>query len=201
MTKANYLVLMYFRIIWPHSIYGKLIHFIQIFAKNRAQPHYNCTTKSMSCVSDIKKWFYLLSGNTNWHNQVHCMNGHSLIFWHTRFHEAGGPVITFGDGTNKAHRSILRIHHSSFYWKVKFKFQLEFKNSLTKFQCLKTYPHEQIATRGDLGLADAYIDGDFTCADTGAGLINLFMVPWFHSEVLYQVRNNIPSEEYISCAT
>ena len=117
------------------------------------------------------------------------MDEHSLIFWRTRFHEAGGAVITFGDGTNKAHRSILRIHHSSFYWKVKFKFQLEFKNSLTKFQWLKIYPHEQIATRGDLGLADAYIDGDFTCADTGAGLFNLFMVPWFHSEVFYQVKN------------
>lgn len=31
-------------------------------------------------------------------------------------------------------------------------------------------------TRADLGLADAYINGDFTFVDKDEGLLNLFMV-------------------------
>lgn len=34
-------------------------------------------------------------------------------------------------------------------------------------------------TRADLGLADAYIDGDISFADKNEGLLNLFMVRWF----------------------
>lgn len=35
---------------------------------------------------------------------------------------------------------------------------------------------EQIATRQDLGLADAYIDGDFDFVDRKDGLLNFFLV-------------------------
>lgn len=34
----------------------------------------------------------------------------------------------------------------------------------------------QIMTQADLGLADAYINGDFSFVDKDAGLLNLFMV-------------------------
>jgi hypothetical protein len=34
----------------------------------------------------------------------------------------------------------------------------------------------QIATRQDLGFADAYVDGDFTCVDEENGLLNFFQV-------------------------
>lgn len=35
---------------------------------------------------------------------------------------------------------------------------------------------EQIATRQDLGLADAYVDGDFDFADKKNGLLNFLLV-------------------------
>ncbi|MCO5586055.1 hypothetical protein L7F22_039994 [Adiantum nelumboides] len=68
-----------------------------------------------------------------------------------RLEEAGGSILTFGE-QNKSSlgNCVLRIHHSSFYWKI--------------------------ATRADLGLADAFIDGDFTCVDTEKGLLNLFLI-------------------------
>lgn len=34
----------------------------------------------------------------------------------------------------------------------------------------------QVATQADLGLADAYINGDFSFVDKNEGLMNLFMV-------------------------
>jgi cyclopropane-fatty-acyl-phospholipid synthase len=34
----------------------------------------------------------------------------------------------------------------------------------------------QVMTRADIGLADAYIDGDFSFADKDQGLLDLFMV-------------------------
>lgn len=34
----------------------------------------------------------------------------------------------------------------------------------------------QIATEADLGLADAYINGDFSFVDKKEGLLNMFMV-------------------------
>lgn len=65
--------------------------------------------------------------------------------------EAGGSLLNFGEHTSgNTLKCVLRIHHSSFYWKV--------------------------ATRADLGLADAYIDGDFTCVDTEKGLLNLLLI-------------------------
>ncbi|KAI5084243.1 hypothetical protein GOP47_0000412 [Adiantum capillus-veneris] len=65
--------------------------------------------------------------------------------------EAGGSILRFGEQSNPSSvKSVLRIHHSSFYWKI--------------------------ATRADLGLADAYIDGDFTCVDAERGLLSLLLI-------------------------
>lgn len=65
--------------------------------------------------------------------------------------EDGGTIFQFeGNDTRCDKKSILRIHHPSFYWKV--------------------------ATRIDLGLADAYIDGDFTCTDEEEGLLNMLSI-------------------------
>ncbi|KAF8401963.1 hypothetical protein HHK36_012914 [Tetracentron sinense] len=65
--------------------------------------------------------------------------------------EEGGTIFTF-EGTSKKCRlkSVLKIHNPQFYWKV--------------------------ATQADLGLADAYINGDFSFADKEEGLLNLFII-------------------------
>ncbi|OVA12781.1 Mycolic acid cyclopropane synthase [Macleaya cordata] len=65
--------------------------------------------------------------------------------------EEGGTVFSF-EGTNKkCHlKSVLRVHSPQFYWKI--------------------------ATQADLGLADAYINGDFSFVDKEEGLLNLFMI-------------------------
>ncbi|KAH9648729.1 Amino oxidase domain-containing protein [Citrus sinensis] len=61
--------------------------------------------------------------------------------------EEGGTIFTF-EGTRKnCHlKTVLRIHSPQFYWKA------------------------------DLGLADAYINGDFSFVDKDEGLLNLFMI-------------------------
>ncbi|KAJ7518418.1 hypothetical protein O6H91_21G068400 [Diphasiastrum complanatum] len=65
--------------------------------------------------------------------------------------EDGGTVLDFvGKDAGLRMRCTLKIHRASFYWKV--------------------------ATRADLGLADAYVDGDFSCADATNGLLMLFMI-------------------------
>lgn len=38
------------------------------------------------------------------------------------------------------------------------------------------YNLRQVAKEADLGLADAYINGDFSFVDKNEGLLNLFMV-------------------------
>ncbi|KAH9648718.1 Amino oxidase domain-containing protein [Citrus sinensis] len=65
--------------------------------------------------------------------------------------EEGGTIFTF-EGTRKnCHlKTVLRIHSPQFYWKV--------------------------MTQADLGLADAYINGDFSFVDKDEGLLNLFMI-------------------------
>ncbi|KAL3846121.1 hypothetical protein ACJIZ3_003524 [Penstemon smallii] len=65
--------------------------------------------------------------------------------------EEGGTMFTF-EGTSKKSslKVFLRIHTPQFYWKV--------------------------ATEADLGLADAYINGDFSFIDKTQGLFNLFML-------------------------
>ncbi|CAA0818685.1 Cyclopropane-fatty-acyl-phospholipid synthase, partial [Striga hermonthica] len=65
--------------------------------------------------------------------------------------ETGGTMYVF-EGTRRASplKVYLRIHSPQFYWKV--------------------------ATEADLGLADAYINGDFSFVDQNEGLLNLFMI-------------------------
>ncbi|KAB5537682.1 hypothetical protein DKX38_015215 [Salix brachista] len=65
--------------------------------------------------------------------------------------EEGGETFTF-EGTSKKCNleAVLKVHNPQFYWKV--------------------------MTRADMGLADAYIDGDFSLADKDKGLLDLFMV-------------------------
>lgn len=65
--------------------------------------------------------------------------------------EEGGTIFTF-EGIKKKCllKATIRIHSPQFYWKV--------------------------ATQADLGLADAYINGDFSLVDKNEGLQNLFMI-------------------------
>ncbi|XP_064992164.1 uncharacterized protein LOC103974893 isoform X3 [Musa acuminata AAA Group] len=65
--------------------------------------------------------------------------------------EEGGTIYVF-EGTSKknCYKSVLRVHHPLFYWKI--------------------------ASEADLGLADAYINGYFSFVDKEEGLLDLFMV-------------------------
>eukprot|EP00258_Populus_trichocarpa_P008665 XP_002314493.3 uncharacterized protein LOC7459982 isoform X1 [Populus trichocarpa] len=65
--------------------------------------------------------------------------------------EDGGTVFSF-EGTSKkcSLKTVLKVHNPQFYWKI--------------------------MTQADLGLADAYINGDFSFVDKDEGLINLFMI-------------------------
>ncbi|EEF33543.1 2-heptaprenyl-1,4-naphthoquinone methyltransferase, putative [Ricinus communis] len=65
--------------------------------------------------------------------------------------EEGGTIFTF-QGTVKKYfpKSILKVHNPQFYWKI--------------------------MTQADLGLADAYINGDISFPDKDEGLLNLVMV-------------------------
>ncbi|KAJ9700768.1 hypothetical protein PVL29_006200 [Vitis rotundifolia] len=65
--------------------------------------------------------------------------------------EEGGTIYTFeGSGKKCLLKVALKIHNPQFYWKI--------------------------ATQADLGLADAYINGDFSLVDKDEGLQNLFMI-------------------------
>ncbi|CAI0383101.1 unnamed protein product [Linum tenue] len=65
--------------------------------------------------------------------------------------EEGGTMFTFeGTGKKCFTKVVLRIHSPQFYWKI--------------------------MTQADLGLADAYINGDFSFVDKDEGLLNFFLV-------------------------
>ncbi|WJZ87397.1 hypothetical protein VitviT2T_006780 [Vitis vinifera] len=65
--------------------------------------------------------------------------------------EEGGTIYTFEGSRKKCLLKVsLKIHNPQFYWKI--------------------------ATQADLGLADAYINGDFSLVDKDEGLQNLFMI-------------------------
>ncbi|XP_037496662.1 tuberculostearic acid methyltransferase UfaA1-like [Jatropha curcas] len=66
--------------------------------------------------------------------------------------EAEGTDLTFqGTDTKKCSlKVVLEIHNPQFYWKV--------------------------MTRSDIGLAEAYIDGDFSFVDTDEGLVNFILL-------------------------
>ncbi|XP_050375275.1 uncharacterized protein LOC126792840 [Argentina anserina] len=65
--------------------------------------------------------------------------------------EEGGTMFTF-EGTRKgcSLKCVIKVHNPQFYWKV--------------------------MTQADLGLADAYINGDFSFVDKDGGLLNFFMI-------------------------
>ncbi|KAJ4834137.1 hypothetical protein Tsubulata_012634 [Turnera subulata] len=65
--------------------------------------------------------------------------------------EEGGTMFTFEGTANKCFlKTVLRVHSPQFYWKI--------------------------MTQADLGLADAYINGDFSFVDKDKGLLNFFMI-------------------------
>ncbi|XP_023877942.1 uncharacterized protein LOC111990399 isoform X2 [Quercus suber] len=65
--------------------------------------------------------------------------------------EEGGTLFTFEGSMKKCSlKTVLRVHSPQFYWKV--------------------------MTQADLGLADAYIHGDFSFVDEKEGLLNLFKI-------------------------
>ncbi|KAF7019440.1 hypothetical protein CFC21_032616 [Triticum aestivum] len=67
------------------------------------------------------------------------------------FVEEGGSVFSFGKACDKCSvKSVMRVHDPLFYWKV--------------------------ATEGDLGLAEAYINGCFSFLDKREGLLNLLLI-------------------------
>ncbi|KAJ9555609.1 LOW QUALITY PROTEIN: hypothetical protein OSB04_010223 [Centaurea solstitialis] len=62
----------------------------------------------------------------------------------------GGTMFTFeGTRKNSPLKVYLKVHNPQFYWKI--------------------------VTQADLGLADAYINGDFSFIDKKEGLLNMFM--------------------------
>ncbi|GKU85686.1 hypothetical protein SLEP1_g319 [Rubroshorea leprosula] len=65
--------------------------------------------------------------------------------------EEGGTIFTFeGNNTKCSLRTVMKVHNPQFYWKV--------------------------MTQEELGLADAFISGDFSLANDDEGLLNLFMI-------------------------
>ncbi|GAA0139425.1 methyltransferase [Lithospermum erythrorhizon] len=65
--------------------------------------------------------------------------------------EEGGTIFTFEGTARKCSLSVsIRVHNPQFYWKV--------------------------ATQADLGLADAYINGDFSFVDKKCGLLHFIMI-------------------------
>ncbi|KAL0551209.1 hypothetical protein IC582_010295 [Cucumis melo] len=65
--------------------------------------------------------------------------------------EEGGRIFTFNGIDNKfLPNVVLKVHNPNFYWKI--------------------------MTRADIGLADAYIDADFSFVDKNKGLLNLVQI-------------------------
>ncbi|KAL0899217.1 hypothetical protein Bca101_083178 [Brassica carinata] len=68
-----------------------------------------------------------------------------------RVYEEGGTMFSFkGKDLRCNLESVIKIHSPHFYWKI--------------------------MTQADLGLADAYINGDISFADEDSGLLNLIMI-------------------------
>ncbi|XP_024032693.1 uncharacterized protein LOC112095246, partial [Morus notabilis] len=64
--------------------------------------------------------------------------------------EEGGTMFSFEGSTRKCpYKTVIKVDSPQFYWKV--------------------------TTQADLGLADAYINGDCTFVDKDEGLLNLFL--------------------------
>ncbi|CAH2052923.1 unnamed protein product [Thlaspi arvense] len=81
-----------------------------------------------------------------------------------RILEEGETVLTFeGNDSRCRLKSVLEIHSPQFYWKV--------------------------MTQADLGLADAYTNGDFSFVDKETGLLNLIMILIANREMNSQKSN------------
>ncbi|KAG5611463.1 hypothetical protein H5410_022744 [Solanum commersonii] len=77
----------------------------------------------------------------------------------------GGTIFTFQGTDRKCSLKVsLTIHNMQFYWKV--------------------------ATQADLGLADAFIHGDFSFVDKNEGLLNLFMIFIANRDLKASVRTS-----------
>ncbi|KAF9586852.1 hypothetical protein IFM89_039927, partial [Coptis chinensis] len=86
---------------------------------------------------------------------------------HLTLLEDGGTIFSFqGDNMKCRLETVLRVHNLQFYWKV--------------------------ATHADLGIADAYVNGDFSFVDKEEGLLNLFMIFIANRDIKVPVgkRNN-----------
>ncbi|KAL7595121.1 hypothetical protein Lser_V15G29414 [Lactuca serriola] len=93
-------------------------------------------------------------------------NKHNLIPKSYSLLEEGGVTFTF-EGTRKKNplKVYLKIQNPRFYWKL--------------------------ATEADLGLADAYIKGDFSFVDKTEGLLNMIMIFIVNNELKnYSSRSN-----------
>ncbi|VAH53974.1 unnamed protein product [Triticum turgidum subsp. durum] len=78
--------------------------------------------------------------------------------------EGGGSVLSFGKVCDKCSiKSVMRVHDPLFYWKV--------------------------ATEGNLGLAEAYINGCFSFLDKREGLLNLFLILIVNRDVRRSCRS------------
>ncbi|KAJ6313188.1 hypothetical protein OIU77_014651 [Salix suchowensis] len=89
--------------------------------------------------------------------------------------EEGGETLTF-EGTSKKYNleAVLKVHNPQFYWKV--------------------------ITRAGIGLADAYIDGDFSFADKDQGLLDLFLV-LNANRVASKSISKVNKKRYVLCMT
>uniref|UniRef100_A0A0D3AB72 Amine oxidase domain-containing protein n=1 Tax=Brassica oleracea var. oleracea TaxID=109376 RepID=A0A0D3AB72_BRAOL len=88
-----------------------------------------------------------------------------------RILEEGGSVYTFAGKNSRCHlKSVLVIHSPQFYWKV--------------------------MTQADLGLADAYINGDFSFVDKERGLLDLLMILIANKELNSNNSNHAKRREW-----
>ena len=102
--------------------------------------------------------------------------------------EEGGTIFTFEGSTKRcSYKTAIKVHSPQFYWKVcTFSLSLDGSKIVEYFvtiKCLKlslvliaVKSIRQVTTQADLGLADAYINGDFTFVDKDEGLLHLFLV-------------------------
>ncbi|KAF3602178.1 hypothetical protein F2Q69_00037265, partial [Brassica cretica] len=89
----------------------------------------------------------------------------------SRILEEGGSVYTFAGKNSRCHlKSVLVIHSPQFYWKV--------------------------MTQADLGLADAYINGDFSFVDKERGLLDLLMILIANKELNSNNSNHAKRREW-----
>ncbi|GKV19106.1 hypothetical protein SLEP1_g29403 [Rubroshorea leprosula] len=89
-----------------------------------------------------------LLGNEATYNESRILGAFQYVY---SLFEEGGTIFTFeGNNTKCSLKTVMKVHNPQFYWKV--------------------------MTQADLGLADAYINGDFSFVDNNEGLLNLIMI-------------------------